>query len=45
MIGLIHYYIAKTLVGTLVIATAFSIIAIILFQQYKFISWERIRHS
>lgn len=44
-IGLIHYYIAKTLVGTLVIATAFSIIAIILFQQYKFISWERIRHS
>jgi hypothetical protein len=45
MIGLIHYYISKTLVGTLVIATAFSIIAIILFQQYKFISWERIRHS
>jgi len=44
-IGLIHYYISKTLVGTLVIATAFSIIAIILFQQYKFISWERIRHS
>lgn len=44
-IGTVHYYISQSSVGTLVIATAFIIIAVILFNQYKFISWERIRHS
>jgi hypothetical protein len=43
VMGYVHYFIAQTLLGTLVVGSGFYIISIILFNQYKYISWDRIK--
>ncbi len=43
VMGFVHFFVAQTLAGTIVVGTGFYMIAVILFRQYRYIAWDRIK--